>query len=271
MADFADTRVSLAGKGVVRGVAISTVSGGACLVKVGGITVTARVATPLTIAVGNILMMARLGSTYYVITIVPAAPTSTPATPAPTDSTPVDTGDPPPAPKPTTTTGTLTCVPVATSCYRDGSWRSDGDPTNSFDLYQGRYGGSSYGRNTGAAFYGSKPHTLNGATCTKATVKIKRLSAGDYGARSATLRLISQTTRPGGAPTLNESTSGPSLTIGSSTTFTLPTSWGQALIDGTRGGIGISVSSDDPYIHLAGRGSWSAAFTLSLSWRRTSS
>jgi hypothetical protein len=270
LADFADTRISLAGKGVLRGVAQTAASSGACLVSVGGITVTARVSTGLTVAVGNILLLARLGSLYYVTNVIPAAPTSTPATPPPADSTPVDTGDPPPAPKPKTTTGTLTCVPVSTACYRDGSWRSDGDPTNSFDLFQGRYGGSSYGRNTGVAFYGSKPHTLNGATCTKATVKIKRLSAGDYSARSATLRLVSQTTRPGGAPTLNESTSGPGLTIGASTTFTLPTSWGQALVDGTRGGIGITVSSDDPYIHLAGRGSWSAAFTLSLSWRRTS-
>lgn len=270
MADWADTKVSLAGTGVVRGVAQTAVSGGACLVTVGGITVTARVATTLTIATGNILLLARLGSTYYVINVVPAAPAATPAPPAPSDTPPVDTGDKPPAPKPTTTTGTLTCVPVSTACYRDGSWRSDGDPVNSFDLFQGRYGGSSYGRNTGVAFYGSKPHTLNGATCTKVTVKIKRLSAGDFSARSATLRLVSQTTRPGGAPTLNESTSGPSLKIGDSTTFTLPTSWGQALIDGTRGGIGISISSDDPYIHLAGRGSWSAAFTVAISWRRSS-
>ncbi|MET7479527.1 hypothetical protein ABZT17_34910 [Streptomyces sp. NPDC005648] len=271
MADFADTRLSLAGTGMVRGVALTAVSGNACLVSVGGITITARVATTLTIAAGNILLMGRLGSTYYVISVVPAAPTSTPSTPPPADSAQPSTGDPAPSPKPTVTTGTLTCVPTATSCYRDGSWRSDGDPTNSFDLYQGRYSGSSFGRNTGVAFYGSKPHTLNGATCTKATVKIKRLSAGDFAARAATLRLVTQTSRPSGAATLNESTSGPSLAIGSSSTFTLPTSWGQALIDGTRGGIGITVSSDDPYIHLAGRGSWSAAFTLTLSWRRTSS
>jgi hypothetical protein len=271
VADFADTRVSLAGTGVVRGIAVTAASSGACLAQFGGVTVTARVATTVTVAVGNILLAARLGSTYYVISVVPAAPSATPATPPPPDTAPVDTGDPPPAPKPTVTTGTLTCVPAVTACYRDGSWRSDGDPVNSFDLFQGRYGGSSYGRNTGAAFYGGKPHTLNGATCTKATVKIKRLSAGDFAARSATLRLVSQTTRPGGAPTLNESTSGPGLKIGDSTTFTLPTSWGQALIDGTRGGIAISVSSDDPYIHLAGRGSWSAAMTLTLSWRRTSS
>lgn len=270
MPDLADTRVSLAGTGVVRGIAQTAVSGNACLVKVGGIVVTARAATGLTVAAGNVLLVAREASTYYAFAVVPAAPTSTPAAPAPADSTPVDTGDTPPAPKPTVRTGTLTCVPTATACYRDGSWRSDGDPTNSFDLYQGRYGGSSYGRNTGAAFYGSKPHTLSGATCTKITVAIKRLSAGDFAARSATLRLISQTSRPSGAPTLNETTSGPSLTIGSSSTFALPVSWGQALIDGTRGGIGISVSSDDPYIHLAGRGSWSAAFTIAISWRRSS-
>jgi len=270
MPDFADTRVSLAGKGVLRGVAQTAVSSNACLVKVGGINVTARVATGLTVAVGNILLLARLGSLYYAINVIPAAPTSTPSTPPPPDSTQPDPGDPPPPPKPVTTTGTLTCVPTSTACYRDGSWRSDGDPTNSFDLFQGRYGGSSYGRNTGAAFYGSKPHTLSGATCTKATVKMKRLTAGDFSPRSATLRLVSQTSRPGGAPTLNETTTGPLLGIGGSTTFTLPTSWGQALIDGTRGGIAINVSSDDPYIHLAGRGSWSAAFTVSISWRRTS-
>lgn len=268
MADFADTRASRNGSGSVRGMAVSSASGGACLVSVGGATVTARVAMSLTVAVGNLLLLSRLGSTYYVIGVLPPAPTTPPVAPAPSDSPPVDTGDKPPAPKPTTSTGTLTCVPTATATYRDGSWRSDGASTNSFDLYQGRYGGSSFGRNTGCAFYGSKPHTLAGATCTKATVKIKRLSAGDFSARSATLRLVSQTSRPGGAPTLNESISGPSLKIGDMSTFTLPTSWGQALIDGTRGGIAISIGSDTPYIHLAGRSSWSAAMTLSLSWRR---
>jgi hypothetical protein len=270
VADLADTRISLAGQGVLVGVAQTAVASNACLVKVGGITVTARVATGLAVAAGNLLLVARRGSTYYVINIVPAAPASTPATPPPPDANQPDPGDAAPAPKPVTRTGTLTCVPVSTACYRDGHWRSDGDPTNSFDLYQGRYSGSSYGRMTGAAFYGSKPRTLAGATVTKTTVKIKRLSAGDYAARSATLRLVSQSSRPSGAPTLNESTSGPSLTIGESETYTIPDSWGQAMVDGSRGGIAISISSDSPYIRLAGRNSWSAAFTLSISWRRTS-
>jgi len=269
VADLADTRVSLAGQGVLVGSALTAVSGNACLVKVSGITVTARVATGLTVAAGNLLLVARRGSTYYVINVVPAAPTSTPATPVAPDTS-TDTGDTAPAPKPTVRTGTLTCVPVSTACYRGSSWRSDGDPTNSFDLYQGRYSGSSFGRNTGCAFYGSKPHTLSGATVTKATVKVKRLSAGDFASRAVTLRLVSQSTRPSGAPTLNESTSGPSLKIDDSTTFTIPDAWGQAIVDGTRGGIAINVASDDPYIHLAGRGSWSSAFTLSISWRRAS-
>lgn len=269
MADFADTRASRSGTGSIRGTAVSTVSAGACLVSVSGVTITARVALSLTIAVGNLLLLSRLGSTYYVITVLPPAPTVTPATPAPTDSAPpTDTGDKPPPSKPTSTSGTLTCVPTATATYRDGSWRSDGDPTNSFDLYQGRYAGSSFGRSTGCAFYGSKPHTLSGATCTRATLKLKRLSAGDFADRAVTLRLVSQSSRPGGAPSLNESTSGPKLGVGDTTTFTLPLSWGQALIDGSRGGIAISIASNDPYIHLAGKSSWSAAMTLSLSWRR---
>lgn len=269
MADWRDQRVSLAGTGTLVGVAASASASGACVVTVRGIQVAARVTAGLTVATGDGLLLTRQGSTYWVIAVTVQAPTVPPAADPPTESTP-DPGDSTPAPKPTTTTGTLTCLPVATACYRDGSWRSDGDPANSFDLYQGRYAGSSFGRNTGAAFYGSKPHTLSGATCTKATVKIKRLSAGDYAARSATLRLVSQTSRPSGAPTLNETTSGPSLTIGDSTTFTLPTSWGQALINGSRGGIAIYTGSDTPYIHLAGRGSWSAAFTVAISWRRTS-
>jgi hypothetical protein len=269
MADWADTRVTLSGQGTLVATATTSVSGGAVLATASGITITVRVTAGVSPTQGDRILVVRHGSVYWGIATIPAPPTVAPTPVAVPDAAP-DAGDTAPVPKPTTTTGSLTCVPTATACYRDGSWRSDGDPTNSFDLYQGRYSGSSFGRNTGAAFYGSKPHTLNGATCTKATVKLKRLSAGDFAARSVTLRLVSETSRPGGAPTLNESTSGPSLKIGDTSTFTLPTSWGQALIDGSRGGIAISIGSDDPFIHLAGRGSWSAAMTLTIFWRRSS-
>jgi hypothetical protein len=60
------------------------------------------------------------------------------------------------------------------------------------------------------------------------------------------------------------------LTVGGETTFTLPDSWGQHLVDGDRGGIGIVGASDSPYIRLAGRDAWSAAWTLTLYWRRSS-
>lgn len=167
------------------------------------------------------------------------------------------------------TTGTLTCPPVATATFRDGKWRTDIGSTNSADTYQGRYSGSGFGRMTGCAFYGSKPRTIVGATVTKAVIRDRRLSGGDFAKRTATLRLVSQSTRPSGAPTLNESTNGPSLAVNTTNNaFAIPNAWAQAMVDGTRGGLAIHVNSDSPYIRFAGRGSWSAAWTLTISWRR---
>lgn len=267
MPDWADTRVSLAGQGALVGKALTAPSGGALLARVSGISVTARVMNGVTIAVGNTILLLRRGSVYWAIGVIPAAPVVPPTPPDPGDDD--GSGDAAPAPKPTITTGTLTCVPTATATYRGSVWRSDGDPTNSFDTYQGRYSGSSFGRMTGCAFYGTKPRSIAGATVTRATVKFRRLSSGDFSARTATLRLVTQTSRPAGAPTLNETTSGPSLAVNATTTgFVIPNSWAQAMVDGTRGGLAIHVDADTPYIRIAGRGSWSAAWTLTISWRR---
>jgi len=165
---------------------------------------------------------------------------------------------------------------VSTASYRDGSWRTDIGPTDSADTYQGRYSGSSFGRSTGCAFYGSKPATLAGATVTGATIRVLRLTAGDYSVRTATLWAISETTRPSGAPTLNETTSGPALGVQNQVSpwendaFQIPTSWAQNMVNGSRGGLAISVSSDSPYIRLAGLNAWSAAWTLTINWQRGS-
>jgi hypothetical protein len=273
MADFADTRVSLAGQGALLGTAATASASGACLADVGGIRVTVRVPAGLTVAAQQNLLILRRGSTYWAIQTLTAAPAVPPTPPPPAETPP--TSDPAPVPKPTVTTGSLVCSPVATSTWRDGHWRTDIGSSTSADTFQGRYSGSSFGRNSGFAFYGSKPRSIAGATVTKATVKLRRLTSGDYGKRSPTMRLVSQSTRPSSFPTLNESTSGPALGVINhvspwETTFTLPTSWGQAMVDGTRGGLCITVSSDDPYIRLAGRSSWSAAWTLTLYWRRSS-
>lgn len=277
MADLAGLGAALAGQGGLVGRADTASSSGACLATVNGIQITVRVVSGVTVAAGDTVFILRRGSVYWVTAVVVAAPTVPPAPPPPAEDTgdDPDTGDPAPAPKPTTTTGTLVCTPVATSTWRGSGWRTDIGSSTSADTYQGRYSGSSYGRNSGFAFYGSKPRTLSGATITKATLKLRRLTSGDYAKRSPTLRLVTQSTRPSSFPTLNESLTGPALgVIGHVSpwemTFTLPDSWGQALADGTRGGIGIHISSDAPYIRLAGKGSWSAAWTLTLYWRRTS-
>jgi len=273
MANWAANRVSTAGLGSLVGVALSDASGGACLASVRSTITTARVVAGLTVATGDALLIARVGSVYYVQAVIQAGPAVPPTLPEPDENTPQapDTGDNAPDPKPAVTTGTLVCTPVATSTWRDGKWRTDIGSSTSADTLQGRYSGSSFGRNHGFAFYGSKPRSLAGATVTKATLKVRRLTAGDYAKRTPTLRLVTQATRPSGFPTLNESASGPALAVGSTTTsFAIPNSWAQAIVNGTRGGIAVSIGSDSPYIRLAGRAAWSAAWTLTLSWRRGS-
>lgn len=271
MADWRDRRVSLAGRGALMGMAGGSVASGAVPVYVNGVLITARAVSGLSgVSSGTPLLIQRVGSSWWALAAAPAAPAA-----PPTNSTPPTGGggDSAPPPKPVVTTGSLVIAPVATSTWRDSGWRTDIGPSTSADTYQGRYSGSGFGSSSGFAFYGSKPHTLSGATCTKATVRLRRLSSGDYGLRAPTLRLVTQTTRPGSFPTLNESTAGPALGVQgqvspSESTFSLPTSWGQALVDGTRGGIGMVISGDSPYIRLAGRGSWSAAWTLTIYWRR---
>jgi hypothetical protein len=270
MPDSAGLRVSLAGQGSLVGVAVTAVSGGACLADVGGIQIAVRVTIGITVAKGDPLLITRVGSVYYVAGVLPSGPIVPPGPPADDpDNPPPDSGDPPPAPKPVTKTGTLVCTPVATSTWRDGRWRTDIGSSTSADTYQGRYSGSSFGRNHGFAFYGSKPRSIAGATVTQATLRLRRLVAGDFAARIPTLRLVTQSTRPGSFPTLNETTSGPPLAVSATNdAFAIPKSWAQAMVDGTRGGLAISIGSDSPYIRLAGRASWSAAWTLTISWRR---
>lgn len=249
MTDLAPLRTSLAGLGALTGTAASTVTAGQATITVGGISVTANVVQGLTLAVGDIALVTRQGSMWWVINkLFTAAPT--------------DPGAPiPPSPKPTTRTGALVCNPVETRSYRGGSWRTDTD-----DVLQGVYAG--YPNNTGCAFYGSKPRSLSGATVTSATIKVKRIKGGAFSAQTSTLRLMTERTKPSGGPTLTSSTSGPSLKVNASTTFTIPTSWAQNMVDGTAGGLAVYDSNGSPYIRYAGRGSYAGSFTLTIRWSR---
>lgn len=227
-------------------------TGSTCTAEIGGIDTTVQVARDLSVSAGDGLLVARSGSQWYAIARTSTAAPAAPDTPAP----------PPPRPKPEVVTGTLVCSPVETRSRQGSKWRTDND-----NVYQGAYGGN--GVHMGCAFYGTKPRSLAGATCTKATVRIYRLDSGGVNAaQDMTLRLVAERFRPSGAPTLGSVIDGPNLRRGQKTTFTLPNSWGQAMIDLTAGGVALYESDGSPYLITAGRSAWGPAWTLTLSWRR---
>lgn len=217
---------------------------------VNGIDTTVQVARDLPVAAGDVLGVAKIGSQWF------AMGRFFTAAPAPADV------QPPPPTKPPVVTGKLVITPVYTGSYRDGKWRTD-----SSDVIQGSYGGA--GNSTGAAFYGPKAGSLAGATVTDCWITVRRGSGGAYSAQQTTLRLITQSTKPAGAPTLTSSNAGPTIPTNSTLQrFDIPNSWGQAIVNGTSGGIGIFDSSGSPYVRFVGRSDYSSSFALTLSWRR---
>jgi hypothetical protein len=253
VADFADIRV-IPRETTVRGLALAAPAGGFVAVSIVGQVVSCRVARGLSVAANDAVLVLKEGPNRWVYSVLfPAALVAGSA----------EDTDPVPSPQSETVTDTLVCAPVETRSRRDGKWRTDVD-----DVRQGQYGGN--GNHTGCAFYGSKPRSLKGAVVTKALLRVKRIQGGDFAARTATLRLVTEKTRPSGAPTLTSSTTGPKLAVGKSTTsFVVPTSWAQAMVDGTAGGLAVFQSDGSPYMSLAGRSSWGQAFTLSITWKRS--
>lgn len=225
-------------------------SGSQVTATINGVDTVIQVARDLTVAAGDVLMVAKVGSQWF------ATSRFYTAAPAPVDATP------PPTPKPTSVAGKLVVSAVYTGSYRDGKWRTD-----TTDLVQGSYGGSS--NSTGSAFYGSKPRSLDGATVTDCWITVRRGAGGAYSAQQSTLRLTTQSTKPSGAPTLTSSNTGPSIPTNTTLTrFDIPNSWGQAIVDGTAGGISIFDSSGSPYIRFVGRSDYSSSFMLSIAWKR---
>lgn len=230
----------------------STKSSGAVLADINGQSVTVMCARGLTPAVNDVLLVEQVGTSWFAIDAVDVTAGAPPA-------------DTAPAPPATVTTGTLTVTPVETRSYRSGSvtgWRTDDD-----DVYQGQYGG--WGNHTGCAFYGTKPRSLAGATVTGASFRVRMEQIGSYPPQAATLRLMTNSVRPGGAPTLTSTATGPTLAQGGQEDrFPVAVAWAQAMVDGTAGGLAFFTASGSPYLRMSGRGSWSAAFTLTLNWRR---
>jgi hypothetical protein len=225
-------------------------SGSTVTALVNGISTTVQVARDLTVASGDVIAIQRIGAQWFALG---RAYTAAPADPG---------NDAGPDPAPVIRSGSSAFGPVETRSYR-GSWRTDND-----HVYQGQYGGQ--GNHTGCAFYGNGPRSLAGATVTSARVVVHRRSAGGITApQTSTMWLVTQKTRPGGAPTLTSSTTGPTLGWGATNSgFAVPVSWAQAMVNGTAGGLGFFVSGGSPYMIFSGRSEFGPAFTLTINWSR---
>lgn len=232
------------------GTATAAKSGSTVTVEVDGETITVECARDLTVAAGDPVLIGRVVSKPFVICrLFPSAVATIP---------PV--ANPSPPAKPTTVYGTLVIQPVSTGSYRTLGWRSDSQ------VRQGEYGGS--GNHTGAVFYGAKPSSLAGATATFAYIELRRARSGPAGDTPTTLHLVTETTRPAGAPTLTLSTDGPSLRPGEHEQFAFPLTWAQALVDGTAGGLALYDADGSPYVEYDGAAVWSPAFSLTIEWQR---
>jgi hypothetical protein len=216
-----------------------------------GVPTTIQVARDLTVASGDVLMVTRFGSQWFAVargfTAAPAAVEN----------------DTAPDPKPAVIYGTTAVSPPDTGSWNGLAWRTD-----TTDVYQGVRGTS--GNHIGAVFYGSKLTSLAGTVVDSATVMIRRVAAGQgYGTPTPTMRLITDLSRPVGAPTLSSTTTGPVLSVGQTdTAFSVPAAWVQAMVDGTAGGIGFYNAAGTPFVAFAGRGTWTPAFTLTVNWSR---
>lgn len=232
--------------------ATSVKAGSTCTALVDGTSTTVEVARDLTVAVGDVLFVSRFGAQWYALARVYAtAPVAV-------------ENDPVPDPKPSAISGTLVISPVYTGSWDGTRWRTD-----TTDVYQGIYGTAS-GNHTGSAFYGDKPTSLAGATISAATIAVRRIARGTaFGAPVSTMRLVTDLSKPVGAPTLSSSTTGPALSVNATDeAFAIPVAWAQAMVDGTAGGIAFFDSDGSPFVAFAGSGSWGPAFSMTVNWSK---
>jgi hypothetical protein len=234
------------------GTATANKTGTTVTANVAGVITSIDVARDLAVVTGDVLLIEPFGGDRYLaVARIGSAAVTAPEIPVPV-----------PPSKPSITTGKKVVAAYRTISRQGSRWRSDND-----DVYQGEY---SNGNHIGCAFYGNGFSSLSGSTVTRATVKMRRKNAGGItAAQDTTLRLVTEKTKPSGAPTLGSSTDGPNLRWGESTTFDLPDSWGQALVDGSAGGLAIYESDGSPYVILDGKGDYSASFTVTINWTRS--
>jgi hypothetical protein len=220
-------------------------------VDIDGVRVQVQCARDLTPAAGDVLAVVRFGGLWVATGRVYAAAVSLGTS-----------GSAGPNPNALGTSGSLPVPPVETRSYRSGGWRTD-----TTQVVQGEY--QSNGLHTGCAFYGAAPRSLVGATVQSASVVVRRAGGGAYVAAATTLWLVTEATRPSGAPTRTLSTAGPVLGVGAqSLAFPVPVAWAQAMVDGTAGGLALYDADGSPYARFDGIREWGPAWTLTINWSR---
>lgn len=196
-------------------------------------------------AAGDVVVLQRSGG-LLVCTGIVGGTVVVPPAPEPDEP---DTNPPPPPP----TSTTITLTPTATGSARAGSVRPDTDTLNQGD-WTGR------GVQFGQAVYKAR----RSGTCTRARLQVRRLNSGYFSPQTPTWCLLNGASLSGSPSIRGVPFTGGALTIGATTTIALPNSWGQSLIDGSAGGLGIYVSGSSPYITLAGKNAGMMKLTLTI-------
>lgn len=214
-------------------------------------------------AVNDSVVIAVQGQRWIVVDAYAQA--ADPPAPRPPAAAPSQPPPKPPTP-PVVTQVTRTFNATGTGCFRDGKWRTDTDN----QPHQGDWG--SYGRNTGAWFYGRQiATTLAGATVVKAEVRIRRLRGGQYGPQSPTVFTTPHRSKPSGAPTLlGSGTDLRAIAVDRAEWVPLPLSLAQQFSDGTAFGLACKVSADDPYMAFASLNDARDTGALRLTWKKVS-
>jgi hypothetical protein len=120
----------------------------------------------------------------------------------------------------------------------------------------------------GAVFYGGAPATIGGGVALGASVRIQRVPGGTPNAQQPSLYLVKESAPPDAGPptTVLGPITGPAMVVGQSAAINLPAAWGQALLDGSAGGLMLQ-SLGAPAVRFAGQSSWIPAWDLTITYQ----
>ena len=138
----------------------------------------------------------------------------------------------------------VTVAPTARAVWRDGRRESDRP------VAQGAWPSYPHPFTSGWFFDNDITAAVAGKTVSSMQMRLGRSSSshGRFGQVRPRLYLVSAGTPGSSPPALGETRTGPGLGLGGSATWTLPSSWGSALVAGTARGIVVSAGVGNDYL-----------------------